>query len=134
MSESDDELDAIREKKREALANEASAPETPNAPVHVEGQSHLDQLVADHDVVLVDFYADWCGPCKMLEPTIETLAAESDAVMAKVDVDAHQALAQQYRVQGVPTLYLFADGEPVEQMVGVQDKGTLEQKIAAASA
>ncbi|WP_255196107.1 thioredoxin [Halorarius litoreus] len=134
MSETDDELDSIREQKRKELEDKASKPETPDTPIHVEGQSHLDQLVADHDVVLVDFYADWCGPCKMLEPTIETLAAESDAVMAKVDIDAHQALAQQYRVQGVPTLYLFANGEPVEQMVGVQDKGTLEQKIAAASA
>ena len=134
MSDTDDELDAIREQKREELTERATKAPAPDTPVHVEGQSHLEQLVADHDVVLVDFYADWCGPCKMHEPTIETLAAESDAVMAKVDIDAHQALAQQYRVQGVPTLYLFAGGEPVEQMVGVQDKGTLEQKIAAASA
>ncbi len=134
MSDTDDELESIRAKKREELAARAEQPETPETPIHVEGASHLDQLVADHDVVLVDFWAEWCGPCKMLEPTIESLAAETDAVMAKVDIDAHQALAQQYRVQGVPTLYLFAGGEPVEQMVGVQDKGTLQQKIANASA
>lgn len=134
MTESDDELESIRAKKREELAARAEAVETPDTPVHVESESHLQQLVDDHDVVLVDFWAEWCGPCKMLEPTIEALAAETDAVVAKVDIDAHQGLAQQYRVQGVPTLYLFKDGEPAEQMVGVQDKGTLQQKIAAASA
>jgi thioredoxin 1 len=135
MSDTDDELEAIREKKREELTKNAESPETadaPNRPVHVESESHLQELVADHDVVLVDFWAEWCGPCKMLEPTIEALATETDALMAKVDIDEHQALAQQYRVQGVPTLYLFKNGEPVEQMVGVQDKGTLQQKIASA--
>ena len=137
MSDADDEIEAIREKKREELAKKADAPETadaPDTPVHVESESHLQELVNEHDVVLVDFWAEWCGPCKMLEPTIEDLATETDALMAKVDIDEHQALAQQYRVQGVPTLYLFKNGEPVEQMVGVQDKGTLQQKIANASA
>jgi thioredoxin 1 len=138
MSDTDDELEAIREKKREELTKKTETSETtgtaetPDTPVHVESESHLQQLVTDHDVVLVDFWAEWCGPCKMLEPTIEALATETDALMAKVDIDEHQALAQQYRVQGVPTLYLFKNGEPVEQMVGVQDKGTLQQKIASA--
>jgi thioredoxin 1 len=61
----------------------------------------------------------------MLEPTVEAIAAETGATVAKVDVDEHQPLAQQFNVQGVPTLVLFADGEAVEQVVGVQDKGTL---------
>lgn len=131
MSESDDELDEIRDEKREKLTAET---ETADEPVHVEGDDHLQQLVDDNDIVLADFYADWCGPCKMLEPTVEQLADETDAVVAKVDIDQHQAIAQDYRVQGVPTLYLFADGEAVEQMVGVQDKATLESKIDAAGA
>ncbi|WP_255149808.1 thioredoxin [Halorarius halobius] len=130
MSNEDDELESIRDQKREELSSRA---ETPDEPVHVEGQSHLEELVGENDVVLVDFYADWCGPCKMLEPTVEELAAETDAAVAKVDIDAHQALAQQYRVQGVPTLYLFAGGEPVDEMVGVQEKSTLEGKIANAT-
>lgn len=118
MSESD-ELDEIREQKRQELA-EASDP--PDTPVHVESGDHLEQLVADHDIVLVDFYADWCGPCQMLEPTVEEIAAETEAVVAKVDVDALQALAGQYGVRGVPTLVLFAGGEQVEQIVGVREK------------
>jgi thioredoxin 1 len=91
----------------------------------VTGADHLAELVHEHDVLLVDFYADWCGPCKMLEPTVETIAAETAAAVAKVDIDAHQDIAAQYQVQGVPTLYLFAGGEPVERVVGVQDEGTL---------
>jgi thioredoxin 1 len=124
MSDVDDaeERDAIRERKADELERKLS---TPGEPVHVEGEDHLQELVADNDVVLVDFYADWCGPCKMLEPTVEAIAAETTAVVAKVDVDAHQPLAAEYDVQGVPTLYLFADGEPVERLVGVQDEESL---------
>ncbi|MFC4541382.1 thioredoxin [Halosolutus amylolyticus] len=98
-------------------------------PVHVEGADHLDGIVAEHDVVLVDFYADWCGPCKMLEPVIEGLAEETEAVMAKVDVDANQQLAGAYGVRGVPTLVLFADGEQVEQHTGVLPADRLRNMI-----
>ena len=98
-------------------------------PVHVDGASHLDDLVAEHDVVLTDFYADWCGPCQMLEPVVETLAAETDATVAKVDVDANQRLASSYGVRGVPTLVLFADGEQVEEIVGMQGEEQLRNLI-----
>jgi thioredoxin 1 len=102
---------------------------TVNELLHVDGQSQLTDIVADHDVVLVDFYADWCGPCQMLEPTVETLAAETDATVAKVDVDANQQLAAAYSVRGVPTLILFADGEPVEKVVGLQGEDQLRALI-----
>ncbi|GAB3419378.1 thioredoxin [Haloparvum alkalitolerans] len=102
---------------------------TANEPLYVDGQSRFDEIVADHDVVLVDFYADWCGPCQMLEPTVETLAAETDATVAKVDVDANQQLAAAYGVQGVPTLVLFDDGEQVEQVVGLQGEDQLRALI-----
>jgi len=127
MSDAED-IDDIREKKLEELRSQATSPDE---PVHVEGASHLEELLTENRLVLVDFYADWCGPCQMLEPTVEDVAAETEATVAKVDIDAHQDLAQQYQVQGVPTLYLFVDGEPADRMVGVQDKGTLVEKIAA---
>jgi thioredoxin 1 len=121
MSETD-ELDELREQKAEELKEQATGSDTPSEPVHVEGADHLDELVADNEVVLVDFYADWCGPCQMLEPTVEAVAEETQAVVAKVDVDAHQQLAGQYGVRGVPTLVLFVDGEQAEQVVGVREK------------
>jgi thioredoxin 1 len=106
-----------------------SETESPSQPVAVESATELDDLVASHGVVLVDFYADWCGPCKMLEPVVETLAEETDATVAKVDVDVNQQLASTYGVRGVPTLVLFADGTQVEEVVGVQPEGQLRSLV-----
>jgi thioredoxin 1 len=138
MSDSE-ELDEIRRRKRERLERRlaegepddtAGTPETPTEPIHVDSESHLSEIVSTHDVVLVDFYADWCGPCKMLEPAVAGLARDSPAAVAKVDIDTHQGLASQYRVQGVPTLLLFSDGEPVERVVGVRDQGSLASLVS----
>lgn len=98
-------------------------------PIHVDGQTEFDELVSEYDVVLADFYADWCGPCTMLEPVVETLAAETSAVVAKVDVDVNQQLAAQYGVRGVPTLVLFAGGQQVQEVVGVQSEDRLRAMI-----
>jgi thioredoxin 1 len=105
----------------------------PGEPIHVKSQDHLDELVADHDVVLVDFHADWCGPCKMLEPTVEEIAAETDAVVLKVDIDELQDLARDAGVRSVPTLQFYADGEQAKRLIGVQDKDTLLDVIAELS-
>ena len=71
--------------------------------------------------VLVDFYADWCGPCKLMTPTLEAVAQEFSGQLdvIKVDVDQQQALARQFDVRGIPTLVLFKDGAPVETVVGL---------------
>jgi thioredoxin 1 len=142
MSDADDgsdveEIEAIKERKKEELAarlgeetpGDAGTAGTPTEPVHVESRAHLRELVGEHDVVLADFYADWCGPCQMLEPVVESIAADTDAAVAKVDVDAHQDLAREYQVQGVPALFLFADGEPVERLVGMQDESRLRSLV-----
>ena len=139
----DDERERIRERKKRELQqrlkdgdqpSEAdTGAETPSEPIAIEGKRHLDDVVATYDVVLVDCYADWCGPCQLLEPTIDALAAETDAAVATVDVDAQQPLAQQLGARGVPTLVLYANGDPVERMVGAQDRTTLEQLIDAHS-
>jgi thioredoxin 1 len=130
-----EERQRIREQKRQELLDSADSSDeegTPDNPVEVEGRDHLDTLVADTEVVLVDCYADWCGPCKMMEPAIETVAAESDALVAKVDVDSHQQLAGELGVQGVPTVVVYADGEPVDRRVGAQDQATLERLVEQA--
>ncbi|EFW92965.1 thioredoxin [Haladaptatus paucihalophilus DX253] len=122
-----DEISEIRKQKREELMNGTTEEDegTPKEPVHVESESHLNELTKTNDVVLVDFYADWCGPCKMLEPVVKAVAKETEAVVAKVDIDQHQLLAQQNGVRGVPTLQLYADGEVAKRMVGMQDQATL---------
>ncbi|MGM0605935.1 MAG: thioredoxin [Halobacteriota archaeon] len=142
MSDAED-IDAIRQKKREELAaklesgagaspqQDDGGEQAPSEPIHLTGADHLSEVTATYDLVLVDFFAEWCGPCKMLEPTLEELARETDAAIAKLDIDAHQRLAAQYGVQGVPNLLLFVDGEPTERIVGAQPKGRFEQLIGA---
>lgn len=105
-------------------SNEAS-----DKPIHIDGRADLDEVVATHEIVLTDFYANWCGPCKMLEPVVKTLAAQTDAAVAKVDVDANQQLAATYGVRGVPTLVLFVDGKQVEEVVGMQNESQLRSLI-----
>ena len=113
--------------------SDAGAEADAGEPVHVEGRDHLRRLIEGNDVVLVDFHAEWCGPCKMLEPTVEAVAAETDAAVAKVDIDDQQGIAQEFQVQGVPTLYLFSGGEATQRWVGVQDEATLVEAIEAAA-
>ncbi len=134
----DDELEEIREQKRAEIQAELGGSDghqstastaAPREPIHVEGEGDLDRMTAEHEVVLVDFYADWCGPCQMLEPIVETLAAETAAAVAKVDVDVQQQLAAQFQVRGVPTLVLFANGEPVEHVTGVRGEDELRELI-----
>jgi len=102
---------------------------TPTEPIAVESAPQFEELLAEHSPVLVDFHAEWCGPCKMLEPTVADVAAGTSGTVLKVDVDAHRDLAQRYDVQGVLTLYLFVDGEPVERLVGVHDVPTLTELV-----
>ncbi|KAA9396541.1 thioredoxin [Haloarcula sp. CBA1130] len=102
-----------------------------NEPLYVDDEAELNDIVAENDVVLTDFYADWCGPCQMLEPIVKNLATDTDAAVAKVDVDANQQLAAAYGVRGVPTLVLFAGGEQVEEIVGLQGEDELRSLIEA---
>lgn len=84
--------------------------------------------------VLVDFWAAWCGPCRMVAPIIDELSAEYEgkAVIGKVDVDAHQEYAAKYGVRNIPTVLLFKNGEVVDKQVGVAPKTAYAQKIDAA--
>ncbi len=82
--------------------------------------------------VLVDFWAVWCGPCRLIAPIVEELASQYAGKLKvyKVDVDKEQQLAVQYGIMSIPTLLLFKDGRVVEQIVGALPKGVIEQKIA----
>lgn len=86
----------------------------------------------ENGVSLVDFWAPWCGPCKMQLPIVEELATELDgqATIGKINVDDQPELASQFGVMSIPTLILFKDGQPVDKMVGLQSKDALKAKIA----
>ena len=99
-----------------------SIPDEEASPVHFESEGEFSEAVATGDRVLVDYHADWCGPCKMLEPTVEEIAEETDVLVGKVDIDELQTLARDEGIRSVPTLQFYADGEEVERLIGVQEK------------
>lgn len=95
-------------------------------------QNEFNELVLKNTgVVLVDFFATWCGPCKALAPVLEEVSSEikEKAHVYKVDIDQSQALAQEYRVMSVPTMKIFKNGQVVETIVGLQSKGILMDKL-----
>ena len=83
--------------------------------------------------VLVDFWAEWCGPCKMIAPTVHEMAEEFDGklLVGKVDVDNAPNIAMKYGIRSIPALIFFKDGQPVDQIVGAVPKGVLKSKIEA---
>lgn len=92
------------------------------------------QEAVSNGVTLVDFYADWCGPCRMIAPIIDELAKEMDgkAKVAKVDIEASQKVTSQFGVTSIPTLILFKNGEEFKRIVGVRDKAALSSLIQSA--
>lgn len=89
----------------------------------------FENLSKNH-LTLVDFWATWCQPCKMIAPILEELAAETEGVtFAKVNVDENPDVAIGLRIQAIPTLYLFKDGQAVDRVVGLQNKETLKALI-----
>jgi thioredoxin 1 len=99
---------------------------------HLE-ESNFHSQVAN-GVVLVDFYADWCGPCKAIAPVVAELADEMNgkATVAKVNVDNAQGIAGEFNVSSIPTLILFKNGQEVKRVVGIKDKNSLRDMIQAA--
>ena len=98
--------------------------------VQVTTATFEDQVILSEQPVIVDFYADWCGPCKMLSPVLEQLAIEHTEVkIAKVNVDEEPALAERYRVRGIPYVAMFRNGKLAEQVVGYKSKAALEADL-----
>jgi thioredoxin 1 len=87
----------------------------------------------EQGTVLVDFYADWCGPCRMLTPVLEKVAKEMDgkAVVAKLDIDHSQKIAATFQVTSVPTLILFKGGKEVGRLVGLRDADTIKNFVSS---
>ena len=94
-------------------------------------KSNFDETISANKVVLVDFWATWCGPCRMLAPVLDQVAAEvSDVCIAKVDVDENQELAQRFNVASIPTLVYFKNGKVVEMSQGLTGKDAIKAVLA----
>lgn len=104
------------------------------AVAHLDKNNFESEVLKTKGVVLVDFYATWCGPCKMTGPIIDTLAEEMKNVkFVKIDVDQNQELASQYQVFSIPTFLVVKDGQVVNQFVGAQSKEAFITEINKAT-
>lgn len=101
--------------------------------VTVDDSTFDEQVIASDLPVLVDFWAEWCGPCKMIAPILEEIAAEKNEKLsiAKLNIDDAMNTARRFEVMSIPTLILFKEGEPVARIVGAKPKGQLLQDIEA---
>jgi thioredoxin 1 len=97
---------------------------------HLDKQN-FDTTLKNNSVVLVDFYADWCGPCKALHPALESMAKKFDgqAVISKINVDNNPELSAQFKVRSIPALFYFKDGKLVGQQVGMQSEKELNDNL-----
>ncbi len=106
--------------------------EDDGAGPQVVSAGEFDRLIAESSVpMVVDFWAEWCGPCHMLAPSVHKLAHEyaGRAVVAKVDADAYPELLERYGIMGIPTLLYFRDGKLADRVIGVNPYNTLKSKL-----
>lgn len=102
---------------------------------HVTDQDFDEKVLKSDKPVMVDFYAEWCGPCKMLAPIVDELAKEEgDVKVVKLDVDSNQATAQKYGVMSIPQMLFFKGGEEVNRLTGAVPKDTILEALESVKA
>ena len=130
----DPEIERIKKEKITQMLEQAiqtkAGEKAIGRPITLTDDSFKSE-VAKHKLIVVDFWAPWCGPCRMVGPLVEELAAEYAGKVAfgKMNVDENHAVAESFGVQGIPTLIVFKDGHPVDNLVGACAKSHIESRI-----
>jgi thioredoxin 1 len=111
------------------MANVRNEGDLPMATKSVTDQSFADDVLGASGPVLVDFWADWCGPCRMIAPALEEISDElgDKVAVAKLNIDENPDTPARYGVRGIPTMLLFKDGQPVAQKVGAAPRSQIQQ-------
>lgn len=126
-----DELDEIKRRKLEALARKLGGEhDSPNTPIVVTDAS-FDSITKRYPLLVVDCWAEWCAPCRMIAPVIDELARDyrGKAVFGKLNVDENPRTARRFAVTGIPTLLLIKDEKLVDRIVGAVPRGQIEAKL-----
>ncbi len=90
----------------------------------------FDQAIKDNQIILVDFWAEWCGPCRRVSPILEEISSEHNLPVGKLNIDENPKKTQEYSVHSIPTMVLFVDGKPVHTMLGAKPKHALLKELA----
>jgi thioredoxin 1 len=129
-----DELELIRQKKMKELMQKMSGgrsmAQVVDSPVKLN-TSNFDETLKKHENVVVDFWAEWCMPCRMIAPIVEELAKEyaGKVVFGKLNTDENPTIAARYGISAIPTLIFFKNGKPVDQLVGAMPKSELKRWV-----
>ncbi len=131
----DEELQRIREKKKQELESRLQQGDPlPPVKVHIVDSANFQQMLADHPLLVIDFWAEWCGPCRMVAPVIEALSEEMAGRVSfgKCNTDQNQKLAAGFGISAIPTIILFANGRIADTVVGAYPKDALRARIMKA--
>jgi thioredoxin 1 len=132
-----DELEEIKKKKLEQLKNrymirgKSMIEKMPNRPIEIK-DTDFDEYIKKYQTIVIDCWAPWCGPCKMVEPVIDDLAGEMQGkiVFGKLNIDENQMTASKYGIMSIPSLLVFKNGELVDKIVGAMPKDILKTKLS----
>jgi len=131
LSEKDSELERIRAgKMRELAAKMKEEKPVGNAPIAIDDE-HFDETVKKHSLMLIDCWADWCGPCRLLAPTVDELVRDyaGRVTVGKLNVDDNPLTAERFSVMSIPTLLIMKNGVEVDRVVGCVPKELIEERL-----
>jgi len=128
-----DELERIKKRKLEAMMREATEREETtviSSPIVIT-DANFNEMIKKYPLIVIDCWAAWCGPCRMISPTIDALAKDyaGRIVFGKLNVDENQVTARNYRIMSIPALLIFKNGVLVDQVIGALPREIIEQKI-----